>query len=136
MLQPHQGHRMWKRMKRHKMLFRILEICECHVCERRSESSCTKTFKNHPFRHKESAKQRRSSRKRVRKRTTRHIEANCCNPEEGLIRFRIQTRQARETEIYLKEEGKKNCQLSLEGEEKRKNRDTIVELHLSLNRFH
>ena len=35
--------------------FKSLEFVQRHVCSERGESPCTKTVKNHPFRHKASA---------------------------------------------------------------------------------
>ena len=118
------------------MLFQILRICECHVCGRMSESSCTKNFRNHSFRHKASARQRSLSRKRVRKKTTRHAKADYGNSEEGSIRVRIKTRQARKVEIHEREEREKNCQFPRKAEKKYKNGNTTVESYLPLNRFH
>ena len=67
------------------MLIQVSGICQCHVCRGRIENPYSKTIRNHSFRHKASARQRSLSRKGLRKKTTRHVEANCSNPKERPI---------------------------------------------------
>ena len=82
------------------MFIQISGICQRHLCRRKGESSYAKTIRNHPFRHKTSAWQRGPSWKGLRKKTTRHVKANCGNPEKRSIRVRVQAQQARKTEIH------------------------------------
>ena len=82
------------------MFIHIFGICQCYVRRGRIENPCAKTVRNHSFRHKASAWQRSPSRKGLKKKTARHAEADCVNPEERSIRVRVQARQTRKIEIH------------------------------------